>query len=55
MHDCGTRKPDTNNQTLPWGVPPMEGWHNKVQYPEEYKNAIEKRFWSGKDNGYKEI
>ena len=28
-------KPDTNNPTLP----PMEGYHKEIQYPEQYKNT----------------
>ena len=31
-------------------MPPMEGDKNKVHYPEQYKNSIGKRLWSGKDN-----
>ena len=45
-------KTGTNNQALPLRMPPMEGHQNKIQYPEWYKNATEKEFWSGKDNEF---
>ena len=41
-------EPDANNQALPRGVTPMKGHQNEIQYPERYKNAIEKGLWSWK-------
>ena len=43
-------KQETDNQTLPGGVSPMEGTAEKIKYSEGYENAIEKKLWSGKDN-----
>ena len=39
MHKYGINKPNTNSQTLPYGVPPMEGNQKKLQYPVRHKNA----------------
>ena len=38
-------KTDTNNQTLPRRMPPMEGHQEKIQYPERRKGLC-----SGEDN-----
>ena len=32
----------SENQTLPCGVPPMEGHQEKIEYTEWYKNATER-------------
>ena len=32
----GMWKPDTDNQTLLRGLPPMDGQQKKIQYPELY-------------------
>ena len=37
-------EPNTNNQTLPCRVHPLEGHQKKIQHPEQYKNSIGKRF-----------
>ena len=33
-------------------MPLMEGHQEKIQYPEQYKNTIEKGLWSGRDNEF---
>ena len=39
------RRPNANNQTLPRGVPPMEGHYKKYN-----RNSTGKGLWGGKDN-----
>ena len=36
---CNNQTLTITHQTLPHGVPPMEGHQKKIPYPEQYKNT----------------
>ena len=50
VHNCGMWKSATNNQTLRYGMSPMQGHQETIQYPERYKNATGNGLLSGKIN-----
>ena len=50
IHKCSIWKSDTDKQSLPWGVPPVEEQQRKYNIQSDIKTLLGIDYRSGKDN-----